>query len=245
MYSERNYTLAIHAELETRANWQVSTDRDSDPRDPTFIFEIPKPRHGIPELRTRVHDAFDVRKDFLAIRTPEGALAFFRTYGPWQVKERYANAADPFTWKQVERGRGFFEDALTNRSTDRYSGDDILEELEQTWLWKDLALELPFQDPLVAIARCDDVRAALRASVYLSRLGGLKWSRCAKTDCNKLFQRKSKREQLYCCTEHANVQSTRNYKKRNRTVAAGAHVSSHPPNGKTSDSTKSPARKSK
>src|ERR1700691_3314514 len=112
MYSERNYTLPIYAVLETRANWQVRMDRDSDPNNPTFIFEIPKPRPGEePEpIRLRVHDAFDVRKDFLAIRTPESTLAFFRAYGPWQVKERYANAAEPFTWKQVERMRGFFEE---------------------------------------------------------------------------------------------------------------------------------------
>ena len=195
--------------------------------DPNFLFTFQKtirPSDGgaAPEWIFNREDAFDVRNDFLAIGTPDQALAFFRHYGPWQVKERYAMEAAPFKWSQVQRMRGLFEQALLVAHPSDLGDSEIQGTMERFWMWQNLAVELPYREPLVAFSRCDDIQTALRASVYLSRLAGLEWNRCAKTDCNKLFQRNSKREQLYCCTEHANVQSTRNYKQRIRKVSAPA-----------------------
>ena len=216
MYTQRKYTLPIHATLETRSEWRAKMNTDSDP---IFSFELLKPETQ-PEWIFIRSDAFELRQDFLSVRTPEEALAFFRKYGPWQVKERYANTADPFKWSQMERMREFFEDALTKRSVENTprdsKTDDIRKLFENLYLWQNLPLELPFQEPFVAFVRCNDIQQALRAGIFLSRLGGVKWKRCAKTDCNNLFQCNSNREQLYCNPDCANVQSSRNYHDRKR-----------------------------
>jgi hypothetical protein len=219
MKAPTKYELEIFAALETRANWLVRMD--NDPADPTYNFEIPTPEDASQaKVIIKQSDAVEVREDFLSIRTPEDALVFFHAYGPWQVKERLATEAAPFKWSQVQRMRGFFEQALLVASPGDLGDQDIGGALWRKWMWGNLTLELPYREPLVAFARCDDIQSALRASVYLTRLAKSRWSQCAKTDCRKVFERKTKRLQLYCCPEHANIQSTRNAMARQESAPA-------------------------
>ena len=67
-----------------------------------------------------------------------------------------------------------------------------------------------------AVVHCHDVFDALRASIFLARLSSSKWKRCARPDCNQLFESQSKRERLYCTPECGHLQAVRDYNARKR-----------------------------
>ena len=224
MHTEK-YTLRIAAPLRVREEWQVSMSRESDP-----IFSFARRN----EVTYRTEDAFDARSDFLLIRSPEDAFQFFGQYGPFQFKVDKASgtksgkAARPETvkWSVIQQAQRDFEEALL--------ADDI--PVQKQWLYalvfgQPLALELPFraitpelsrisswQDD-AAIACCDDVVDALRASIFLSRMRGFKWSRCARQGCNQPFEQTTKRQKLYCSPDCAHLQAVNDYNARQKKIA--------------------------
>jgi len=93
---------------------------------------------------------------------------------------------------------------------------------EDYYLWQPLPMEMVFQQPPVVIVRCKDIQEAMRASVFLDRLDGFPWRRCAREDCGQVFKLESKRARLYCSTDCAHLKSVRSYNERKRAEAARA-----------------------
>lgn len=222
--SKRTYSVPIHSALQTRGEWQASMSAGPDPVFSFSLRPIRQWKEGDTERAKRdplrVCDVFELRTEFFAIRTPGQALEFFQAFGPWQVEQPLSIVANAIPFSAVTRRRHFYEDALLNRSIEymgrKYSGDDVREGLENIYLWHPLPIELLFGQPLVGRVLCKDIEDSLRASVFLDRLNGFTWRRCARADCGKLFSLSSKRERLYCDTECAHLQAVRNYNDRKR-----------------------------
>jgi len=226
MHSEK-YTLSIVAPLRVREEWRVSMNQA---RDPEFSFAREK-EVAFRAFTFRTEDAFDVRADFLSIRSPEDALRFFGRYGPFQYKSDKTSgtkrdaAALPehVKWSRIQQAQRDFEEALL--------ADGI--PISKAWLYQlvfgqPLTLELPFRAVTpelskhprwkddAAIAHCDDVIDALRASIFLSRMRGFKWKRCARNGCNQLFAQDTKHQKIYCAPECAHLQAVNNYNARQK-----------------------------
>jgi CGNR zinc finger protein len=204
----QKFTLPIAALLDVQEEWKVSMSGGSDPE---YSFERTR------NVAYRRVDSFDVREDFLNVRTPEDALKFFRHYGPFQItppktgseKKRGPEVrVDPIRWSFIQRTQEDFREALL--------ADGI--PVEKRWLYdfifgRPLTIELWFQAVMpatssrafkqaasnedAAIAHCNDVVDALRATVFLTRMGEFKWRRCARPGCDQIFIQNHGR-QIYC-----------------------------------------------
>ena len=225
MHSEK-YTLSIVAPLKVREEWRVSMNQA---RDPEFSF-AQENQAGFSSFTFRSEDAFAVRTDFLAIRSPEDALRFFGQYGPFQYQSDEASGTkkgntarpEPVKWSLILQAQKDFEDALLKPGIPT----------EKAWLYnlvfgQPLTLELPFRAVTpelsrlnwkddAAIAYCHDVVDALRASIFLSRMRGFKWKRCARQGCNQLFEQDTKHQKIYCTPECAHLQAVNNYNARQK-----------------------------
>ncbi|MHB1959415.1 MAG: hypothetical protein ACYCO5_10330 [Acidobacteriaceae bacterium] len=228
-FHSEKYTLPVVAMLAVREQWQVSMSRSDDP-----VFSFVRKRKSLD--RRRSEDAFNVRRDFLSIRSPEDALRFFERYGPFQFLPRSQAAtktsesvrADSWKWSKLQQARQNFEQALLAEGIP----------VEKAWLYefmftRPLILELPFRavtslptkradshiaDGIedAAIAPCEDVVDALRASIFISRMGGFQWSRCARKGCEQLFEQTTRRRKLYCSPECAHLQAVNDYNARQK-----------------------------
>ncbi len=233
-FHSEKYTLPVAAVLTVREQWRVSMSKSDDP-----VFSFVRNRKDVDRRRTV--DAFDVRADFLSIRAPGDALRFFERYGPFQFIPRSQSAtkaseavrAESWKWSKLQQAQQNFEEALL--------ADGI--PLGKAWLYdfmfsQPLALELPFRAvvPLpskdanrhvtdglddAAIAPCADVVDALRASVFISRMGGFQWSRCARKGCGQLFEQTTRRRKLYCSPECAHLQAVNDYNARQKKTQKG------------------------
>jgi hypothetical protein len=222
MMSKIKYCLPIYPYLYTWGEWETAMSEDPDPLFSFLLAPIhQQANRGIDIDPRKVRDVFELRHDFFAIQTPTQALAFFRTFGPLQIKQQLGNEAAPVRFSAVMQRRSFWEDALLNRSVEKlnreYRGDHVAEGLENMYLWQPLPMELLFGQPLCGRVVCKDVEDSLRTSVFLSRLEGFRWRRCAREDCGNLFKLTSKRRRLYCGSDCAHLQSQRSYTERKQT----------------------------
>lgn len=225
----RVYTLPIRPLLHTFGRWETSVSSDSDP---IYSFLLLPPSHTRDEHGQRwsrhdtAYDVFEIREALFAIRTPDDALEFFRSYGPWQVDRLLGNDANTLRFSALLRRQEFYRDALLHRPTKRpprpkdrpQTQKELRDALEAVFLWRPLPMELLFGAPFVARVVCKDIEDAIRASVFLDRLEGFSWRRCVKADCGKPFRLTSKREKLYCTYECAHHQAVRDYNERRRSA---------------------------
>ncbi len=228
--SKRFYSLPVVPYLETRGGWRVQMNEDADPLF-SFCARLPQPKEegGAKSwsLDPTHFNVFEIREALFAVRTPADALRFFETFGPWQIKEHLGTEARDIRFSGVIRQRDFFQDALLTReiwSSSRMASVDeqTRAAVEDYYLWQPLPMEMVFQQPPVVVVRCKDIEGAVRASVFLDRLDGSPWRRCAREDCGKVFKLESKRARLYCSTDCAHLQSVRGYNERKRAEAAKA-----------------------
>lgn len=229
--SKRFYSLPVVPYLETRGGWRVQMSGDADP---IFSFSArrpqPKEEGGVKSwsLDPTQFNVFEIRESLFAVRTPADALRFFETFGPWQIERHFGTEAREIRFSGVVRQRDFYLDALLTRDPwdggpRRGTTDEELGAVMQDWyLWQPLAMEMVFQQPPAVVVRCKDIQDAARASVFLDRLDGSPWRRCAREDCGKAFKLESKRARLYCSTDCAHLQSVRSYNERKRAAAAKA-----------------------
>jgi hypothetical protein len=199
----------------------------SDDADPEFSFRLivttikegNTTRH---HWRDVVRDVFEVRHRVFAIRTPEDAMDLFEDWGPWQLAKAFDTAGAPIRFSAVIRRRDFYENALLHRSVEKldrvYGEPEIVEGVEDFYLWQALPMELVFGDPPAARVACKDIEDALRASVFLDRLDGFVWRRCRREDRGALYELTSKRVKLYCSSECAHLQSVRDYNERKKSA---------------------------
>jgi hypothetical protein len=233
----QKFTLPIAALLDVQEEWQVSM---GDGADPKYSFERTR------DVAYRRVDSFDVRADFLNVRTPEDALNFLRQYGPFQITPSKAGPerkrgpevrVDAIRWSFIKNTQEDFREALL--------ADGV--PVEKRWLYdfifrRPLMIELWFQAVMLdtsdrafkrassindtAIARCDDVVDALRATVFLTRMGDFKWRRCARPGCDQIFIQDHGR-QIYCdesCARRV-AQSAYESRQKNKSLKKNKRVS--------------------
>jgi hypothetical protein len=228
--SRKFYSLPVVPYLETRGGWRVQMSEDADAVF-SFSARLPQPKEvgGAKSwsLDPTHFNVFEIREALFAVRTPADALQFFETFGPWQIKQHLGTEAREIRFSGLIRRRDFYQDGLLRPEPFRTSG--IAEGDEQTraawedyYLWHPLAMEMVFHQLPAVIVRCKDIEDAVRASVFLDRLDGSPWRRCAREDCGTVFKLESKRARLYCSTDCAHLQSVRSYNERKRADAAKA-----------------------
>jgi hypothetical protein len=230
--SKRVYALPIVSFLETRSGWGVSMSNDEDP-----LFTFCWNWHHMEDMnadgskdrnswQTIQFNLFEIRGALFAINDPAEALTFFETYGPWQINEHLEARASAIRFSALSSRRDFFLNALLTREIPSVRHDSADERLrtqfEDRYLWQPLPMEMVFRNPTAAVIRCKDIQDAVRASVFLDRLDGFPWRRCAREDCGKFFKLESKHAKLFCGTDCANLVSSRSYNERKRANAAKA-----------------------
>jgi hypothetical protein len=120
---------------------------------------------------------------------------------------------------QILKRRDFYIDALVrpiNFDAGTCGGEGSTRTaLENLYLWQSLNIELLFRQPMLAVTRCKDVESALRASVFIDRVMGLPWKRCAREDCGQLFNANGrKKSAIYHDEACAHLQAVRSYNNR-------------------------------
>jgi hypothetical protein len=218
-HSEK-YTLPFVALLTIRGPWQVSVTRSHDPE---FSFHQKNPnllrKRGL-EYRADF-DAFAVTTEFLDLKSSEDALRFFQKYGPFQFTRNGAKKrrTEPVRWSLVQRAQSEFNEALTGDSIPANLYEFVFQPLKVELRFRAVAPELLKADPSwiedAAIADCDDVVSALRASVFLKRMKGFRWKRCARKECNQLFQTIDPRK-IYHSPECAHLKAVNDYNARRK-----------------------------
>jgi hypothetical protein len=213
------YVLQIAAPLKVQAGWRLAVEDDSEN---VFSFKKTQPSGY------RTEDAFAVRDDFLAIREPGDAARFFQRYGPFQYEldkktgeKRTSIKPASVTWGTVQQARKEFEEALL--------AEGVPAGLYAFVFGRPLRIDLPFSaanpelartshggSDDVAIVPCTDVVEALRASVFLSRMRGFKWKRCARTGCKELFEQDTRHDKIYCGSRCSHLQAVNDYNARKR-----------------------------
>lgn len=211
------YTLPIAALLTVREEWRLAVNSAGD-----SVFSFTRRA----QRAYRTVDAFEVRRAFLSLQTPDEAGLFFKEYGPFQYsydkgtgRKKFTSKPEPITWTFVQRAKKDFEEALL--------ADGVSPELYRFVFGRPLRIELEFRaitpDLLklsstssddAAIAPCEDVVDALRASIFLSRMSGFKWRRCARRGCNQLFEQDTKHRKIFHNPDCAHLQAVNDYNAR-------------------------------
>lgn len=221
----QKFTLPIAGLLDVQEEWKVSMSGEPDPE---FCFTR---THNVAYRR---EDSFKLRADFLNVRTPEDALRFFRYYGPFQItpaagseKKRGPGVrVEAVRWSFFQRAQGDFKEALLSEGIP----------VEKRWLYdfvfgRPLMIELWFEAVMpaasnsafkraasnedAAIAQCHDVVDALRASIFLTRMGDFKWKRCSRPGCDQIFMQTHGR-QMYCDVSCAHSKAQSDYEAREK-----------------------------
>lgn len=227
---EKFYSLPIHAFLETPREWTTAMSKGVDPE---FSFRFGPPKRSEKDgTVTWFRDeptrpsVFKVRQEFFDLETPQQARDFFTTYGPWERLRGTDGGASCVHFSTIQHQQDLFETALLRGemwgNLQPRNTEEIVEIFQEIYLWSNVPMELVFRQTPEAEIRCVDVKEALRVSVFLSRLEGQPWRRCARVDCGKVFKLKSKHAMLYCDTPCAHLQSVRKYNDRKRAALARA-----------------------
>ena len=179
-------------------------------------------------------------------RAQENFLADLTT-DPIRLGAFYATAR-PISFSMIQAEIAFYRDALANWPNyfntfkkvwtkfaaisrmspeqrrkvrlDKEIIDDPRMELN-LYLGQNLPLELIFEKQQ-AIARCQDIQSALRATVFLDNLGidnpsKPPWRICARPDCGEIFRVVRSTKQKFCSDACNHLQAVRNYNKRKYT----------------------------
>jgi hypothetical protein len=221
------YSIPVIPVLETLGEWEAGMSGDADPEIYFSLRPVQIKEENGAKSWSRApliqRNAFEVREAFFAIREAAQALAFFQTFGPWQVGVPMATEARPIRFSAIVRRQKFFQDALLNRKIwsvrNPTTDSETRTAFEDFYLWHNLPTEMVFRDPPVILCRCKDIMDSIRATVFLDKLDGLPSRRCAREDCGKVFKLRSKRSKIYCSEKCAHLQSVRSYNSRQVTKA--------------------------
>jgi hypothetical protein len=188
-----------------------------------------------PPIRPDQFSVFEIRDALFSIRKTEEALAFFQAYGPWQLKQLLGTETEIIRLSSLLNQRDFYRDALLtgrNMSGQTAHGDEAMRKLfEGIYLWQPLPMEMVFKQPPAVVVRCKDIQDGLRASVFLDKVEGFSWRRCARKDCGKVYRLETKHAKLYCTPECAHLQASRDYNNRKRKTALKVRAKSQAKTG--------------
>jgi len=201
--------------------WKVEMSEDGDPQ---FTFENQNPSSA----GWSPTDGDAVAKQFLNLKSPQDALAFFRKYFLGKAKEPDKDEKIRIRWSEVKSIQESFLSALEHKSMPEHLQGFVFQSLTVVLQHEErmLRIKSEVKEPLVkfdavsGVADCQDVLDALRAVVFLSR--GSVWRRCANPKC-EMFFKAERSNQLYhdpACTHRAMAnrfsEKTRRGKKRRK-----------------------------
>ncbi|HEV2617944.1 MAG TPA: hypothetical protein VGU63_15195 [Candidatus Acidoferrales bacterium] len=213
LHSEK-YTLPFVALLTVRGPWEVSLSRS---RDPEFSF-----RQSTPEKHRFYPDAFTVTTEFLDLKSPQEALRFFQKYGAFQfVQKRSGRYAQSVKWSVIQQAQTDFSLASLSDSIpvglyEFVFGQPLKVELRFRAVTPELLKADPSWIDDAAIADCEDVATAIRASIFLKRMHGFRWKRCARKNCNQIFQLETGRDRIYHSAECGHLEAVNRYNARQK-----------------------------
>lgn len=197
----------------TRDLWRVSMSKSSDPE---FSFINANTQQGIGHTDV---DAFDVLERFLDLHSPEEVLAFFQRYGPFQLLPQEGSQprqAQSVRWSHIKQAQSDFEAALKSPTLPAHLYEFVFQTLKIQLRFRAVTPESRLGIDDAAIADCEDVVTALRASVFLTRKSGFRWKRCARKRCNKLFELDTKRDRIFCSSDCAQISASNAYNARQK-----------------------------
>jgi endogenous inhibitor of DNA gyrase (YacG/DUF329 family) len=187
----------------------------------TFVFK------GTKEANLH-HDPYTVRKNFLAIKTPAQGLAFFRRYGPFDVRlgsdfppVGAQGAARQFSFEELQREQNFYRKVLSDPrywQTLACGGMDAtmdyfhLQALISPVIKIPLVTRTPF---LLMESVC--VSQAIYATVYLDWIQNLKSIECA--ECGKIVRQNDQHFLRFCSIRCGNINRKRKYNKEHGITA--------------------------
>lgn len=186
--------------------WKVSLDRDQ------FSFENTNPNS--PDVRW--YDGHAVATEFLRLKSPEDALAFFKKYNWDENKQPDADRKVRIPWSELQNIQKAFASALRNEPIEPQNLKEfifqplpvIVKHHEGTFhknqSKENRALSAKAYFDTSGTAECADVLGALRAITFLSR--GVVWRLCANPKCDVGLFKPARPNQMYhdaACTHRA------------------------------------------
>lgn len=215
--------------LHTRAPWLVTM---SDEPDPEFAFRL-GPMNVIEGRKGSifsspsdvVRDVYEVEERVNQVNGAEDALRLFEEFGPWQIGEPYATEGLPIRLSSVLKQRDRF---ARERQRSVAPGEriyaaqrrNLVEGLEDLWMYHPLPFELVLSDPPFAQVRSKDIQDALRAACFMRQIQRGRWGKCAKASCGKFFKKPAdKKPSVYCSKRCASAESSNKYNERKRKLA--------------------------
>lgn len=142
-------------------------------------------------------DAWQLREEFLRVEPScESVLTFLNKWGRWNFME-FVDLAE------ILRLQGAVREALTD-SPERWFQSPY--SFPPTW---GHSPEYPFFTFLT-----DQCEIAVRLTVTLDLLKGLKFTRCARPDCGQLFALGTRRVKKFCSRDCAHLEAVRRSRKK-------------------------------
>jgi hypothetical protein len=146
---------------------------------------------------SRPADAWQLREEFLRVEpSSEAVLAFLNKWGRWNFME-FVDLAE------IVRLQGAVREALTE-SPERWFQSPY--SFPPTWGY---SAEYPFFTFLT-----DQCEIAIRLTVTVDLLKGLKFTRCARPDCGQLFALGARRVKKFCSRDCTHLEAVRRSRKK-------------------------------
>jgi hypothetical protein len=105
--------------------------------------------------------------------------------------------------------------------TNEYSNDpDVDSDGRKVYRMRSLKPDSQSSLSDAAIVNCEDVVTAVRASIFLRRMNGFQWKRCARKGCNKVFEVSRGRDKRIYCTSGGcgHLVAVKNYNARQKEI---------------------------
>ena len=206
--------------------WKVATTADPDPQ---FTFENTNPH----SRDVRWYDGHTVAREFLHLKSPEDALAFFQKYNWDENKQPDAHKKIRIRWSELQGIQKAFASALRNEPVEPQNLKEFIFQplpvslthhegaFHKNQSKENRALAGKSYFDTSGIAECADVLSALRAVTFLSR--GVVWRLCANPKCDHGLFKPDRPNQIYHdsdCTHRAmanrHAEKTRKANKKRR-----------------------------
>ena len=202
-------TFNVVPELETMVEWSVTMNADADP---LYSFRLGVPKK---ERRFRVADAYEVRDNFLWIRSPQDAFAVFEKYGPPQI-DPTTNRAAEIRFSALMKRRELFSEFLLEAPEAAPAKFGIRKLFESLYLSSAVNVEVsPFHSD--CRVRCSDVFDATRVAIVLGRRQNVTVKICARARCGRefVFSNRNGKPRRFCSKQCEHAENVRISRERN------------------------------
>jgi hypothetical protein len=186
-------------------------------------------------VRSVKFEAWQVREEFLSLKTDEQFLDFLnrvgrfvsiKVYG-WSVTGEGKWDADDFkSWQQMFRECLRRSPASWDQIVEDVFGPKTVRLVRRTlfvsrrftvlFRWKDAQQREWRSSQHIAVLEARDVVTAILATIYVDHLHGTKFGFCHRHDCRMPYKIESKHNRKYCSQYCAHLESLRRMRERQR-----------------------------